>query len=141
MKRETQYLNTDLDLVAPQSLEALVAALESKGIFPLCVDQHEEGHWYAMLETEEQFNHPEPNIAAVLAAIEALDPRSRELWSACTSRELNIGYDCGDEPWAFNHQLAAATLGRIAALGISLRITLYPADTAPSLPPESKHAP
>ena len=139
VKREIQYLNTDLDLVAAQSLKALAATLAANGVFPLHVDQRDDGNWYATLETEEQFTQPEPNITAILTVLEALDPDSRELWSACTSRELNIGYECGDEPWAFNHQLTATTLGRIAALGMSLRVTLYPAEIAASKPSESTH--
>jgi len=139
VKRETQYLNTDLDLVADRSLEAIAAALEAKGIYPLHVDQLDDGRWHATLETEEQFTHPEPNIVALLSAIETLDPHFRELWSACTSRELNIGYDCGDGPRAFSHELTAATLARIATFGISLRITLYPADPATSKPSDFTH--
>lgn len=128
MKRETHYLNTDLDLVAEHDLAALAAALSSRGVFPLHVDQRDDRMWYSTLETEEQFTEPEPNIVAFLSVIESFDGQTRELWSACTSREFNIGYDCGDEPWAFNHQLTPATLARMAALGISLRITLYPAE-------------
>ena len=105
--------------------------------FALHVSQSDDGRWHAGLETDEQFNHPEPNIVALVMAIEALDPHFRALWSACTSREFNIGYECGDAPWAFNHELTAATLARVAALGVSLRITLYPPDTATSEPSES----
>ena len=130
MKREIRYLNTDLDLVASRDLTTLATALESRGVFPLHVAQSQDGCWYASLETSEEFRDPESNAASLLKAIETLDNDSRELWLACTSRELNIGYECGDEPWAFNHQLTAATLARAAALGISLRITLYPADAA-----------
>ncbi|MEQ1852611.1 MAG: hypothetical protein ABMA01_13605 [Chthoniobacteraceae bacterium] len=139
MKRETHYLNTDLDLVAERNLDALTAALRSQGVSPLHNEPRDDGHWYATLETEEPFDRPEPNITALLTAIETLDQPSRELWSACTSREFNIGYDCGDEPWAFNHALSAPTLARIAALGISLRITLYPAATANAIHSESTH--
>jgi hypothetical protein len=67
---------------------------------------------------------------ALLTAIEALDPKSRIQWDACVIREFNIGYDCGDEPRAFSHGLTASTLARVAALSISLRITLYPAENA-----------
>ena len=41
-------------------------------------------------------------------------------------REFNIGYDCGEEPWAFNQGLSAETLRRVAAVKASLRWTLYP---------------
>jgi hypothetical protein len=130
VKRETHYLNTDLDLVAGQSLQALADALETRGVFPLHVHLRDDQQWYSTLETVEQFTQPEPNIVALLTAIEALDPQSRIQWDACVIREFNIGYDCGDEPRAFNHGLTASTLARMAALAISLRITLYPAENA-----------
>jgi hypothetical protein len=132
MKRVIHYLNTDLDLVSEHSLEALGAAFASRGIPPLQLNRREDGHWYATLETEEPFREPEPNIVAFLAAIEGFDDRTRERWNACHSREFNIGYDCGGEPRAFHQQLTAPTLARMAALGISLRITLYPAGSATS---------
>ncbi|MEO6335819.1 MAG: hypothetical protein ABIP71_03235 [Verrucomicrobiota bacterium] len=139
MKRETHYLNTDLDLVAQQSLKALAAAFETRGVFPLHVDLRDDQQWYSTLESEEQFTEPEPNIVALLTAIEALNPQSRNQWAACATREFNIGYDCGDEPWAFNHGLTAPTLARMAALDISLRITLYPAESATSKTSELTH--
>jgi hypothetical protein len=136
VKRETHYLNTDLDLVAGQSLQALAGALATRGMLPLHVDPRDDRHWYSTLETEEKFTQPEPNIVALLTAIEALDPQSHIQWAACAIREFNIGYDCGDEPRAFNHGLTAPTLARMAALGISLRITLYPAEGAASRTPK-----
>jgi hypothetical protein len=139
VKRKTHYLNTDLDLVAAQSLQALADALETRGVFPLHVDLGDDQQWSSTLETEEQFTQPEPNIVALLTAIEALDPQSRIQWEACAIREFNIGYDCGDEPWAFNHGLTAPTLARMATLAISLRITLYPADSATPKPSELNH--
>jgi hypothetical protein len=110
VKRETRYLNTDLDLEAPQNLEPLAAVLEAKGVFPLHVKQWDDGLWRTTLETEKEFSDPESNIAAMLTAIETLDPPLREVWAACTVREFNIGYDCGDVPWAFNQAVTAATL-------------------------------
>jgi hypothetical protein len=126
VKYETHYLNTDLDLVAPCDLEPLVVALTAGGVPPLSVYQREDGCWAATLETEETFRQPEPNIAALLTAIESLGPEARAVWAACNTREFNLGYDCGDEPWAFTDQLTTETLARIASLGASLRLTLYP---------------
>jgi len=95
---------------------------------PLHVEQRDDGRWFATLETGEQFSEPEPNITAFLNVIEAFADPVRESRLSCDVREFNLGYDCGDEPWAFNHGLTAATLARMVALGISLRITLYPAE-------------
>jgi hypothetical protein len=57
--------------------------------------------WYATFETNAQFAEPEPNIGAMLAIVESLTRPLRSMWDGCTRREFNIGYDCGDEPWAF----------------------------------------
>lgn len=121
-----QYLNTDLDLVAPVSLAPLACALEARQVVPLHVTQGDDGQWYATLETDEQFNDPEHSIARMLDAIESLPDHARALWDKCTKRDFNIGYDCGVEPWAFSQGLAKHTLRRLAATGASVSITLYP---------------
>lgn len=120
------YLNTDLDLTSSDNLTALSAALEAGGVFPLYVSLGDDGLWYARFETSEQHTEPAPNIAAILAVVESLTQPLRTVWAGCTRRELNIGYDCGLEPWAFNQGLSVEVLGRMAAVGTSLRVTLYP---------------
>lgn len=118
-----QYLNTDLDDVSAEELTELVAAFESLGIPPLHVMKGDDGLWHGTFETTEQHEHVEPNVAAIVTAIESLPPALQATWNACTLRELNAGYDCGDEPWAFQQRVSNA---RGAATGASLRITLYP---------------
>ena len=126
MPRAITYVNTDLDLTSAADLTAIVAAFESGGVFALHVTRGGDGAWLATLETEEQYDEPEPNIAAMVAVAEAFTGGIRVAWDVCVRRELNIGYDCGTHPWAFNQALSPELLARIAALGISLRITLYP---------------
>lgn len=138
MKRRILYLNTDLVLIAPHNLAPLADVLAHRGIFALNVLQGEDDSWFAKFETKESFLEPEPNIAAMLTAIESLDEPSRSLWVACTFRDFNIGYECGDEPWAFNQQLSAPTLARIAASSASLVITIYPAEPPSRQRAESK---
>jgi hypothetical protein len=126
-KPTIQYLNTDLALVATVPFDSLAAELKSRGVYPLYDISHcDDGQFHATLETEESYTEPDANIAAMLTAIEALPSTMRHLWDACTKREFNIGYDCGDEPWAFNQGLSNETLRRIAQCGCTLRITLYP---------------
>ena len=122
------YLNTDLDLFSADDLTALATALEAQGVFPLHLTHGEDGLWYATFEVEGRHTEkePEPTIAAMLGVLESLSDSLRLVWSGCTLREFNIGYDCGSKPWAFNQGLSSRLLGRIAAVGASLRITLYP---------------
>ena len=121
------YLNSDLDLVASVPLADLAAELESRGVFPLHVEQFDDGLWHSTLERDDcDHTEPDANIAEILTAIEALPPAAMETWNACTKREFNVGYDCGDEPWAFNQGLSNETLRRMAECGATFRLTLYP---------------
>ena len=119
-------LNTDLDLTSTDDLTDLAAELAAQGVYSLHVTCGEDGLWYATFETDRSFEEPEENIAAMLMAIESLSPVQRDIWHNCTRRELNIGYDCGYEPWAFNQSLSSELLGRVSQAGAVLRITLYP---------------
>jgi hypothetical protein len=133
MNNTITYLNTDLELISTDNLWPLAMALEAAGVFPMHVTRGADGMWYAMFETQGERTEPEPCIAAMLSAIESLPPEHRATWDHCTLRELNIGYDCGDEPWAFNQGLSVALLARMSAVGASLRLTLYP-DREPHSP-------
>ena len=119
-----RYLNTDLDLTAPVNLRPLVAALEQKGYLILSEFQPESSTWQASLETGEVFREAEPNIVAILTSIENLPPDLRALWDSCTTRALNVGYDCGVGAFPFIAQISTATLTRMGTLGASLQITL-----------------
>jgi hypothetical protein len=121
-----RYLNTDLDLTSADDLSALAGAFEASGAFVLHLERRDDGLWYATFEVLDQQTEPELNIAAMLAIVESLADPLRSVWNGCSQREFNIGYDCGAEPWAFNQGLSAELLGRMAAAGAALRITLYP---------------
>jgi hypothetical protein len=120
---QTRYLNTDLDLVSTVDLSPLAATLEAKGLFQLHLAQTEEDCWIACFETSEQYEDPESTIAAMLSVIEHLDAPAQQIWQGLTLCEFNIGYGCGDEPWA--QSLSNTLLQRLAAVGASLGMTLY----------------
>jgi hypothetical protein len=130
------YLNTDLDLVCQQDLTELARTFEVSGCSPLHVTLGDDQNWYATFETDEQHVEPELSITQMLTVIESLAEPLHSVWMKCTRREFNIGYDCGDEPWAFNQGLSSDLLRRIAAIGASLRWTLYP-DREPQRPSQS----
>lgn len=123
-----RYLNTDLDLEADFALSSLATALESNGVRPLHVTEGDDGLWHASFETDDQHDEPEHALKAMLDAIDQLPEEHRSSLGKCTLCEFNIGYDCADEPWAFNNGVTNATLGRMARVGASLRMTLYPPD-------------
>ena len=126
MDNEIQYLNTDLDLTSAEDLTALVAGFEARGVHPLHAAPSDDGLWYATFETYECYFEPETHIAAMLNALDSLPPELQAVWSRCTRRQFDIGYDFGTEPWGFHQDLSSELLGRMAAAGASLRVTIYP---------------
>lgn len=130
-----EYLNSDLDLVSREDPAELVEALRARGVIALSVTEHRR-RWYATFEARGSHGDgprrsPERHAAAILRAVEALPRRLRAVWNRCALREINLGFDCGDRPWAFDQGLSAALLGRMARAGTALRLTLYPADRGP----------
>jgi hypothetical protein len=121
-----KYLNTDLDLTSAVELTGLASALDALGVYPLHVTQSENGLWCSILETTDQHLEPASNIAAMVAAIELLDEANRAVWFSCTQRDFNVGYDCGVLPLNVNLGISPELLHRVAAIGGSLQISLYP---------------
>lgn len=127
MEPITRYCTTDLDLYSAADLTALAAAFEQRG-FRLArpVTQFSDGSWFCGFSTGGgTYDEPEPHLAVILAVVESLDAPARSAWTACAQRCFDLGYDCGLEPFAFRQELSAATLARLAAVGATLRITLY----------------
>lgn len=137
---QIRYLNTDLCLVSAENLTPLTDELTARGVRPLGdVPSESSGCWYANLEIGECLDTPENTICVMLDALEAIGADAKQLWAACSKREFNIGYDCGDEPWAFNNELCSATVKRIASLNASIVITIYPYRAEPTeKPPKRK---
>jgi hypothetical protein len=123
---EITYLNTDLDLISAQDLSGLGAAFDQGGAPPLHVTKGDDGLWYSIIETKNCHAEPEASITEMVSIVESFSEKEFAAWQHCTKREFNIGYDCGPKPWGFNQGLSTELLGRIAAIGASLRITIYP---------------
>ena len=119
------YLNTDLDLASTEDLRALAGELASRGLFSLHVEALPDGAWIARFETDERFSEAEPNIAAILSAVEALPQPLKESWTRCSKREISIGYESDSENAPLEQMLSAETLARIVASGLTMSLIVY----------------
>jgi hypothetical protein len=123
---KTTYLNTDLELRAPCDLSPLAEALTQDGLLiALHVLTRPDGSGSARFETTTGFQELDVNLAAMLTVIEALPEPTRRLWSDCTERVFDIGYEIGTEGGPFSQQLRAITIERIAAARVSIMLTIY----------------
>ncbi len=145
----TRYRVTDLVLHSADDLTALAAAFEAQGMFVTqrALQIHETARalfriaatdrmWVFQLGCEEHCDDLETDIAAFLAAVEALDPPERAAWAGCSRREFDPCFDCGTKPFLVRYDLSAGTLARLAAAGGSLRLTLCALDLREIQPAE-----
>jgi hypothetical protein len=125
------YLNTDLDLRSSHNISHLAAFFKTSGMKLLHVTSTDDAIWYATIEPDDFSDEPAKSIDALLTVIESMPTTLQADWAGCSTREFNIGYDCGDDPWAFNQSISCELLGRLAKAGGTLRITLYPDRESP----------
>jgi hypothetical protein len=131
----THYLNADLELLCAADLTPIASFFSQQEISQLhfsFLEKHSEQHprlCFATFEANDSFETPAETIEVLLSAIASLPSDLESLWRQCEQRILDIGYQCGSEPWAFNQSLPNDMLARIAAAGLTLRLTLYPMAT------------
>lgn len=130
---ETKYLNTDLDVVSAGSPRALERQLAKLNMIALR-SERQDGLWYSIFETDGCQASPSATITVMLDALESLTGAALECWRMARSRDFNIGYDCGSQPWGFTSRLPAGLLKRVAAVNANVVVTLYPADVGPKAP-------
>lgn len=121
------YLNTDLDIEVSSGLPMLSAALLACGkLYEVASFEGDGAPSRASFECSGHARTPEAAIAEMLGVIEQLDGAAGAVWQACSLKEFNIGYACGEEPSAFSQRLSPALLQRIAAVAASVSVTIYP---------------
>lgn len=121
------FLNLDLELESSEELVALEEELRS-GAYVLYSGPAPEGYRLAL----------EPLIAGTLngdsssctehflSRLEGLSGTARAEFVGCHSRVFDYGFDGGLEANPIRTDLSRGTLARMAALGIDVRITIYP---------------
>lgn len=120
----TEYINTDLLLESEADVSALVAYFNTANCFDLYVSEDRRSAGFESNITADEAT-PAQTISALLDAIQLLEGDLLERWRACTVRELDIGFNCGTQPYAMNHKLPADLLKRVAEAGLTLVITHY----------------
>jgi hypothetical protein len=131
---DIQYLNTDLEIESKSDLSRIV---EEFGEDVLVHHQGEiRGYQHAYFSIAGGSTDADSTINLLCTLIEQLSADVREIWDGCCSRIFDIGYESGASPPIFRSEIRATTIQRIATIGASLVITIYPvADESKRRPP------
>ena len=137
MADRTCYLNTDLDLVSRDDLTALAIYLQDQKWSALHAGWHSDGTWLGVFEAPHgNQGTPGRTISEMLEVLSALPEPLRKDWRSCSKRDFNIGYETGTDR-RLEQTLSNDLLKRIAALGASISITIYPSHESPARNRES----
>ena len=123
-RMEVKYLNTDLEIESTSDLSKIV---EEFGEDVLVLHHGEiRGYQHASFEIPGGSTHADATINSFCTLIDGLAGDVREIWDGCCSRVFDIGYESGSSPPNFRSEIRASTIQRVAKIGASIVITIYP---------------
>lgn len=121
-----QYLNTDLEIESGDDLSKIVDEFGDD----VLVLHHGEirGYQHAAFEIAGSTNSTcaDDIIDSFCALVEALSDEARATWDGCCSKAFDIGYESGTSAPNFHTEIRAGTVERVAKIGASIVITIYP---------------
>jgi hypothetical protein len=121
---EVRYLNTDFIIESKDDLSTIVQEFGEDVI----VLHHGEmrGYQHASFEIAADPAGADETINYFCALVEELPREAREIWDACCSRVIDVGYESGVAARMFRSEIRAATVQRVAAIDASIVVSIYP---------------
>jgi hypothetical protein len=121
---EAHYLNTDLEIESQDDLSRIVDEFGEN----VLVLHHGviRGYHHASFAIAGSRDGVDEAINYFCSLVESLPTEAREMWDGCCSRILDIGYESGATPTDCRSEIRASTIRRVAEIGASIVITIYP---------------
>jgi hypothetical protein len=121
---DIQYVNTDLEIESSQDVSRIVEEFgeDVSVLFHGTIKSYRA----ASFEIQGISREADDAINYFCSLIESFHEDVRGIWDKCVSRVFNIGYESGDSPNSYTSELRASTIQRLAKIGASVVITIYP---------------
>ncbi len=123
-----KYLNTDLYLESPKSFKKLNDFLNKKDFWALYYGKTNDKWWGSYETCNRPCKTPKKTIEIFLKKLSCMDKTIQKQWDQCNSKKFDIGYECGQKPWAFNDEIPNNIIKKLTELNLGIRITIYPED-------------
>ena len=126
---EIQFLNVDLEIEKAESLQSLIDYL-GEDVRVYHHGENGSGYDTAYLSVTSPVSEKDADgvIASFCYLIENLSPEVRRVWDGCCKRIFDAGFSSGVLPRSYRTEIRADTIKRVADLGASIVITIYPHD-------------
>lgn len=122
-----EFLNVDLEIVTKRDPSPLARALDGKVHVLHCGPFKGRSHFLA-LEIFSARPSVEKLLSQFCTLIESLPPDAWQIWKEARRRTFDIGFQSGEARPPLAIRIEPATLNRVAKLGATIAITVYPAD-------------
>ena len=122
---DIKFLNVDLELESKQDISVIIQEF-GEDVFVLYQGIARSYHQGRLEIADNSYNNADDIINEFCFLVEALPKDIRQIWDNCCLREFNIGYESGMTPISFRSDIKSTTIQRIANIGASLVITIYP---------------
>ena len=121
---EVQYLNTDLQIESKSDLSEIVDAFGDD----VLVLHHGEmrSYQHACFSVAGGSTDADTAITFFCTLVESLPSDVRKIWDESCARVFDVGYESGSSPQNFRSQIRASTIQRVAHIGASIAVTIYP---------------
>jgi hypothetical protein len=121
----THFLNVDLEIESHHNLQPIVEEFGDDVHNLYCGEA--QGHYLATFELHGSLkSDPDSIIYSFCRLIESFDNEAKKLWESAFTKIFDIGYECGSEPTSYSSEIRVGTIERVALLGASIRVTIYP---------------
>lgn len=121
---DIKFLNVDLELKSQQDISLIINEL---GDNVLILHQENKQDYYSVrLELAQDAKNPDITINCFCDLIKNLSEDTRKVWNNCEVKVFDIGYESGIKPNYFISKIQPDTIQRVANLGASINITIYP---------------
>ena len=128
MTQHVRYLNVDLEIESKNDLSKIVEEFGEDVIVLYCGETR--GYQHASFEAPNTAD-ADDIINHFCLLVEELTKEAREVWDGCCSRVMDVGFESGTSPQNFRSEIRASTVQRVAAIGASIVITIYPLSNDP----------
>lgn len=120
----SRFLNTDLEIESRSNLTVLAKELGDT-VSVLYSGPMKKG-FLLSIENFAYHRDADKTIHALCSIVEKLSTKGKRLWASSRRKEFNLGFDVSMAGHSFCFALRNDTLRRVADLGATLGITIYP---------------
>lgn len=125
-----RFIGVQLEIESPRPLGHLLHSFSGTEI--VSVDYRESTRGFAVA-----FEHarsgistdPDIQIATFCDTILGFEEDARAVWNGAYRRTFNVGYEIDDSSESFRSELASETMERIARVGASVIVAIYPRES------------